>query len=267
MSSDSRHDAWSSGENYERYMGRWSRRIAVEFLRWLTPPPAADWVEVGCGTGALSEAILQIAAPRTLRSIDTSPDFVAHARRAIPDMAASFQVADALSLPFEDGSADVVASALVLNFVPDKQAALREMLRVLRPGGLLSFYVWDYPGGGIGFISAFWNAAASLDPSARDLGEGRRFPFCTRDGLAELCVAAGVPSVEIVPIETTCEFEDFEAFWTPFTLGAGPAPGYVASLSDEAVAALKARLAETVGKDGPVRLPARAWAARSRISR
>jgi len=138
------------------------------------------------------------------------------------------------------------------------------MLRVLKPGSLLAFYVWDYPNGGIGFIDAFWKAAAGRDPAAAALDEAKRFPFCTREGLAELCQTAGLPAAVVDPLEIETVFPDFESFWQPFTLGAGPAPGYCASLSEEGRASLKAALSEAVGPERPIRLPARAWAVKAR---
>jgi len=265
MSSEYRHDTWSAGQSYDHYMGRWSRLIAAEFVPWLSPPTSADWVEIGCGTGALTETVLRSCAPRSVLAIDRSADFVAHASAAIHDPRARFEVADAQRLPLGDRSVDVVVSALVMNFVPDKVAALMEMRRVLRSNGVLSFYVWDYPSGGVGFIDAFWKAAAALDPDARELDERIRFPFCTREGLAGLCRDAGLKSVDIVPIEVATDFPDFEAFWHPFTLGAGPAPGYCMNLLEEDRARLKARLAQEVGSDGPVQLSARAWAVKGAI--
>ena len=259
MSGSAAFDAWSAGKNYEHYMGRWSRLVAAKFVAWLAPPRAADWLEIGCGTGALTSAILAGAAPRSILSIDQSADFIAHARQAIDDDRARFEVADALKLPADAASIDVVASALVFNFIPDRPAALAEMQRVLKPDGVLSFYVWDYPGGGIGFINQFWKAAVDIDPSAAELGEGKRFPFCTKDGLLDLVQQAGLRDVVIAPIEIETRFEDFEAFWLPFTLGAGPAPGYCMSLSENDRARLKARLAERLGSSGPVELVARAW--------
>ena len=264
MTAGAEFDAWSAGQSYEHYMGRWSRKIAAEFLQWLGPPSDADWLEIGCGTGALTEAILQNASPRSIKATDQSSDFVDHARRLISDPRASFAVADALHLPSDDASIDVVSSALVLNFVPDRTAALNEMRRTLRPGGLLSFYVWDYPGGGMGFIDAFWKAAASLDDSAAELNEALRFPFCTPEGLSAMCREAGVVDASIEAIEVSTEFPDFEAFWHPFTLGAGPAPGYCMSLSGDRRDQLKERLGSARGTNGPVRLPARAWAVKAR---
>ena len=263
MSGSAAFDAWSAGKNYEHYMGRWSRLVAAKFVAWLAPPRAADWLEIGCGTGALTSAILAGAAPRSILSIDQSAGFIAHAREAIKDGRARFEVADALKLPAEAGSIDVLASALVFNFIPDRPSALAEMQRVLKPDGLLSFYVWDYPGGGIGFINQFWKAAMDIDPNVETLSEGKRFPFCTKDGLVGLVQQAGLRDVVIAPIEIETRFEDFEAFWLPFTLGSGPAPGYCMSLTEEDRAKLKARLAERLGSSGPISLIARAWAVKA----
>lgn len=263
MDADTKHDRWSAGQSYEHYMGRWSRKIAARYLDWLAAPAGADWLEIGCGTGALTGEVLARCAPASVLATDPSADFVAHAEREIRDPRARFATAAAQDLPAADASMGVVASALVLNFVPDKPAALAEMQRVLQPGGLLSFYVWDYPGGGIGFIDAFWKAAAQLDPAAAELDEGRRFPFCSAEGLAALCGEAGLEGADIAAIEITSRFADFEAFWHPFTLGAGPAPGYCMSLPQQRRAALKSLLSGTVGRQGPVHLPARAWAVKA----
>jgi ubiquinone/menaquinone biosynthesis C-methylase UbiE len=267
MSTTARHDAWSAAEHYERYMGRWSRQIATRYLDWLEPPKDAAWLDLGCGTGALTQTIMARCQPRTITAIDPSASFVAQARATTSDaqVRLRFEVADAQAIPLEEASVDVAASALVINFVPDKVAALREMKRVTRPGGLLSFYVWDYPGGGMGFMRAFWNAATALDPKAMELAEARRFPFCTAEGLAALCTEAGWPSATVEKIEIETRFSSFEDFWQPFTLGAGPAPGYCVSLPEDERAALKQRLMADVGGPGPVSFPARAWAAKARL--
>jgi SAM-dependent methyltransferase len=258
-------DAWSAGQSYEDYMGRWSRSVAAEFLGWLDAPAGADWLEIGCGTGALTAGVLSACSPRSILATDPSNDFVDYARQAIQDPRARFEKADAQHLPIADKSVDVVTSALVLNFVPDRLAGLVEMQRVLRPGGILSFYVWDYPGGGIGFIDAFWKAAAAIDPKAAALDEGNRFAFCTAESLADSCAEAGISAPRIAPIEIATEFPGFEEFWHPFTLGAGPAPGYCMSLPDDRRLALKARLSAALGEDGPIRLTARAWAMKAEI--
>ncbi|HMQ94697.1 MAG TPA: class I SAM-dependent methyltransferase [Amaricoccus sp.] len=268
MSDQSRHDAWAAGESYDAYMGRWSRQIAPRFLDWLDAEPGLDWLEVGCGTGALSGAILAQAAPRSLQAIDPSEGFVARAREIHADARAEFAVGDARALAAANASRDVIVSGLVLNFVPDRPRALAEMARVARPNGRVGFYVWDYPGGGIGFMRAFWTAAAALDPEARMLAEDVRFPFCTPEALVGLAREAGLAAVEATEIAVPTVFRDFADYWTPFTLGAGPAPGYCAGLAPSARERLRERLEAALPRqsDGSIRLAARAWAIRGRAA-
>ena len=265
MSEVAKHDAWSAGDSYDAYMGRWSRKMAVQFLDWLDPAAKLDWLDVGCGTGALSSAVLSRCNPRSLAGIEQSAGFVATAQRNVDDKRATFEVGDAQKLPFDDDSKDIVASALVLNFVPDIPKALSEMKRVVRPGGTVAFYVWDYPGGGIGFMRAFWNAAIALDPGASSFAEGKRFQFCTSAELTGLVTNAGLQSVDCAAMEIPTVFADFDDFWHPFTLGTGPAPGYCVSLSDEAREKLRMKLSDDLPRqdNGTIALNARAWAIRS----
>ncbi|MET4698740.1 SAM-dependent methyltransferase [Constrictibacter sp. MBR-5] len=268
MSVASRHDAWGAGSSYDRYMGRWSGRIAPLFLDWLNVPAGLDWLEVGCGTGALSAAILERSSPRSLLAVDPSSGFVDAARAKLADPRAAFQVGDAQALEVEDASRDVVVSGLVLNFVPDRMKALREMRRAARPGGRVGFYVWDYPGGGIAFMRAFWDAAVALDPAAADLTEGKRFPFCRPESLTAEAMEAGLMSVESTAIEVATTFADFDDYWQPFTLGTGPAPGYCASLDPAARVRLRQKLEADLPReaDGSITLNARAWAVRARVA-
>lgn len=267
MPQASRHDAWHAGDSYDLYMGRWSRKIAPRFLAWLKPEDELDWLEVGCGTGALTAEILARCKPRSLISIEPSEGFLARARANVPDERVRFRQGDAQALPAKSGNKDMIASALVLNFVPDRQKALREMKRVARKGGTVAFYVWDYPGGGIEFMRAFWTAATALDPSARDLAEDKRFDFCTPEGLTDLVKKAGLASVVCDPIETLAVFKDFGDYWHPFTLGAGPAPGYCMSLDVDARQRLKERLQDNLprAEDGSIPLRTRAWAVKALV--
>ena len=176
----------AGGDSYDLYMGPWSRQVAPRFLDWLEVAPGADWLEVGCGTGALTAAILDKCTPRSLVSIDPSSGFLTKARVNVPDSRVEFVVGGAERLPVEDQSKDTIVSGLVLNFVSDRDKALAEMKRAARPGAVVGFYVWDYPGGGVEFMRAFWTSATRLDPAAADLNEHRRFPFCTLEALREL---------------------------------------------------------------------------------
>jgi SAM-dependent methyltransferase len=268
MAETSRHDSWSAGDSYDAYMGRWSARLALRFLDWLELPDGRDWLDVGCGTGSLSAAILARAAPRSVTGIDASDGFVAHARSKIGDPRATFRQGDAQKLDVATGSCDVAVSGLVLNFVPDRRAMLGEMSRVLRPGGTFGFFVWDYPGGGIRFMREFWRAASALDPAARDLTEDRRFPDCTQAALRGLAGEVWGVKAESAALEIDTRFRDFADYWTPFTLGAGPAPGYCAALPPDRREALRAKLDRDLprGADGSIALSARAWAVKGRRS-
>lgn len=265
MTIDPKQDAWNAGDSYDAFMGRWSRKIATRFLEWIDPGEPLDWLDVGCGTGALSSSILSDCDPRSLTGIEQSEGFVATARHAISDRRATFESGDAQDLPLDDDNFDIATSALVLNFVPDIPKALSEMRRVTRSGGTVAFYVWDYPGGGLEFVRSFWQAAIALNPVAEKYGVANRFPFCTEAGLTELMENAGFASVESRPIVEPTIFKDFNDYWRPFTLGTGPAPSYCSGLSADEREALRQKLQHDLPKacDGFIHLSARAWAIRS----
>lgn len=256
-------DNWVAGEAYERYVGRWSRVVAREFLSWLEVPGRREWLDVGSGTGELSEAILEFASPLRVKGIDSSAGFIAYARKRIQDDRALFEVASAQAVPDESKSYDSVVAGLVLNFIPEPGQAVREMTRVAKPGGTVGAYVWDYAGR-MQLMRHFWDAAAALDPRAVELDEGRRFPVCHPKPLAELFRAAGLADVVTNPIDIATGFTDFEDYWSPFLGGQGPAPSYAMSLSEERRAALRERIRAGLpaALDGSIRLAARAWAVR-----
>ena len=232
-----RKDVWSAGDLYEPYVGRWSRLVARAFLQWLAVPKGKDWLDVGCGTGALTQTILG-----------------GHR---------SFEVGDAQSLPLDADAVDAAVTGLVLNFVPEPQRALAEMARVVRPNGVVAAYVWDYAGS-MQLMRYFWDAAVALNPAALDLDEGRRFPLCQPGPLNVLFTQAGLLAVEAQSIDVPTVFRDFDDYWSPFLGGQGPAPGYAISLSETNREALKARIKSKlpIGKNGTIRLIARAWAVR-----
>ena len=256
-------DLWAAGDLYEPYVGRWSRAVAAEFLPRLGVPAGARWLDVGCGTGALSQGILDRCAPAAVLGVDPSEGFLAHARRQVQDPRAEFRAGDARALPVEDAAFDAVASGLVLNFVPDQPKAAAEMRRAVRPGGTVAAYVWDYADG-MGLMRRFWDAAVSLDPDAREQDEGRRFPLCRPEPLRALFEQARLRAVQVEAIEVPTVFRDFDDYWTPFLGGQAPAPAYCMSLSEDRRAALRERLRASlpVQADGSIQLTARAWAAR-----
>lgn len=241
-------------------MGRWSRRLAPRFVEWAGVPHGAHVLDVGCGTGALSEAVLA-RDPANLVGIDLSPAFVDHARVRLGGPRARFEVASATAIPLPDASVDAAVSGLVLNFVPEPSQMLDEMRRVLAPGGLAALYVWDYAEG-MQMMRVFWDAVASLDPALKARDEAARFALCRPDALARLFERASFADVETAPIVIDTRFEGFDDFWRPFLGGTGPAPALVASLDPARRDALreKVRAALPVGPDGGIALTARAWA-------
>lgn len=260
-----RNDTWAAGKLYEPYVGRWSRLVARDFLAWLHAAPDMEWLDVGCGTGALTETLLQQASPRSVTGMDPSAGFVEHARAHIIDPRARFDIADAQSLPLQSAQFDAAVSGLVLNFVPGPSLAMREMARAVRPGGVVAAYVWDYAGK-MELMRTFWDAAVELDPAAFDLDEGRRFPLCQPDPLIDLFTQAGLGEVQVQSIEVSTAFDGFDDYWTPFLGGQGPAPAYAMSLSEDKRNALRERIRSTlpIAGDGSIRLTARAWAVRGR---
>jgi ubiquinone/menaquinone biosynthesis C-methylase UbiE len=249
-------------------VGRWSRLVAAEFVDWLGRPPGGRWLDVGCGTGALSEAVLAGASPADVVGLDPSPGFVAYASAHVPDPRARFVVGDARALPVPDGRADAAVSGLMLNFVPARNHALREMRRAVGPGGLVAAYVWDYPGD-MQLMTYFWDAAVDLDPTAQPMHEAVRFGFCRPDALSSMFDRAGLTDVEVRPVVVPTVFRDFDDYWTPFLGGTGSGPAYAMSLEDEQRSALRDSLRGRlpVEADGSIRLTARAWAVRGSCPR
>jgi SAM-dependent methyltransferase len=257
------HDVWAVGDAYEAYIGRWSRDVASRFVRWLDVPAGGRWLDVGCGTGALTAAVLSVARPDEVVGVDPSEGFLASARTRIVDPRASFHLGDAQALPLPDQSFEAVVSGLALNFVPDPARAVAEFARVRAPGGVASAYVWDYAEG-MGLIRYFWDAAVDIDPAAADLDEGRRFPLCRPESLAQLWTGAGLDGVLVQAVEIPTVFTDFDDYWRPFLGGQGPAPGYAMSLPDDQRDALRDLLRTRLptNADGSIALTARAWAVR-----
>ncbi|WP_372671437.1 class I SAM-dependent methyltransferase [Amycolatopsis kentuckyensis] len=254
---------WQSGDAYEAYIGRWSRRIAATFVRQLDVPASRRWLDVGCGTGALTSAVLTAADPAEVAGVDPSEGFLKTARESVTDPRASFEVADARELPFPDDRFDVVVSGLVLNFVPDPAAAAAEIARVTVPGGLAAAYLWDLAEG-MELIRLFWDTATELDPGIADRHEGRQFPLCRPEPFGRLWTEAGFAKVTVGEIKIPTVFKDFDDYWQPFLGAQGPAPAYLATLPEarrnQIRELLRSRL--PTNPDGSIPLSASAWVVR-----
>ena len=258
---DKARETWESGGPYEQYVGRWSRKVAREFLAWLRVSPGQTWGDVGCGSGALIDAILAEFDPKAIMAIDRSEGFVAEARRRVGDPRVRLEVGDATALPWPSASCDATVSGLVLNFVSNADSMAKEMVRLTRPGGRVAAYVWDYARG-MQMMQHFWDVAVELNPNDSTLDEAERFPLCQPEPLEALFRATGLTSISVRPIDIPTVFRNFDDYWLPFLGKQGAAPTYLASLNgdtrDQIRDALKARL--VVSPEGSIAMTARAWA-------
>jgi SAM-dependent methyltransferase len=257
---------FSEGDGYERFMGRWSRRLAPLFAEFAQVSEGDHVLDVGSGTGALSLAAADVASV-WVTGIERSADYVRYAQERAPSDRTRFEVGDATALPFADSTFDRTLSMLVLNFVPEPAVALDQMIRVTRPGGVVAAAVWDY-GDGMDMLRAFWDEAVALAPAAAPRDE-RHMPLSTRGALAELWDTHGLGDVEEQPLTIDMAFPTFDDYWQPFLCGQGPAGAYVASLAESDRQALQSRLRVRLVSRVPdegFTLTARAWAVRGVVT-
>jgi SAM-dependent methyltransferase len=258
---------WLGTDAYDAYMGRWSRRMARAFLVWLAVPKGSWWLDVGCGTGALTEAVVSGEEPVAVLGIDPSVGFLGDARGRVADPRAHFAAGDAAALPVAGEYFDVVVAGLVLNHVPKPSAAVAEMARVAHSGGVVGAYVWDY-NGEMRLSRSFWEAVAATDPDAASRDPRSGYWISRPDALAaEFRAAGGLDEVEVDSVDITMRFRDFDDYWLPHVMeGPSPPQRYVRSLGEDKRVALREQLRSTlpVAADGSIELLGRAWAARGR---
>jgi SAM-dependent methyltransferase len=256
-------------ETYERFMGRWSRRLAGPFIDFLGVQDGDAVLDVGCGTGSLTLAVAARAKVAAVTGIDLSEAYIAFARGRTDDTRITFDTGDAGALPYPDGAFDRVVSMLVLNFVPDIAAAAAEMVRVARPGGTVAAAIWDLRGG-FPMFRMFWDTAAMLDAEAAS-ARARYFSApLTRPGeLAQAWTGFGLRDVVQDQVTIRVDFDSFDDYWRPFLGKTGPAGAYIAGLAATRLDALMARLRaayESGDPDGPRSFTATAWVCRGRVS-
>lgn len=249
-------NAFDDAEAYERFMGRWSRSAGAVFLDWLDPPRGARWLDVGCGTGVFTELILNTCSPSAVTAVDPSHAQVEHARAQPVGQRAEFHVAGAQSMSFADGTFDVVASALVINFIPDRPAALKEMRRVARRGGVVAGYIWDFAGER--------TTSTPMRLAMRSVGITPPLTAGTEESslasLRTLFERAGLEAGETRTIDVSMTFAGFDEYWSSQTPSFLPIGKAIMALPDAERANLQAALRHelTTAPDGRVMCEARA---------
>ncbi|MBZ0320962.1 MAG: methyltransferase domain-containing protein [Anaerolineae bacterium] len=250
---------------YEGYVGRWSLFVAQRFVAWLGIPPGGTWLDVGAGTGIMTQVILQEASPAKVIGVDLSPEYIEFARQRIQDERVEFRVGDAAQITAESAAFDAAVAGLVLNFVPAPDQVAQNMVQAVRNGGMVAAYVWDY-GGRMEMMRQFWDAAIQIDPSAREMDAGQRFAICDPNNLRALFQSVGLEGVAVMPIDIETPFKDFDDFWLPFLGAQGSVSKYLHGLSDETRNAIRDQLRRQLPTlaDGVIPLMARAWAVKGK---
>jgi SAM-dependent methyltransferase len=245
-----------SADPYDRYVGRYGADLAAGLIAAAGVKPSMTVLDVGCGPGALATAVARIVGEDAVAAVDPSETFVASCRARLPG--ADVRLASAEELPFGDDTFDAALAQLVVNFMRDPEAGVREMARVTRSGGTLAASVWDY-GGGMTLIRAFWDAAIAVDPSAAVLDEGT-MPHCGEGELAALFELVGLRDVRGGELTAHASYESFDDLIDPLASGVGPVGAYYASLDADTRALLESSLQARLGVENEqFSLAARAW--------
>lgn len=253
---------FEDGAAYERGMGQWSRPAGEIFLDWLAPDPGLRWIDVGCGSGAFTELVVQRCAPIEAQGIDPSEAQLAFARSRPGARGAEFRIGDAMALPFADNRFDAATMALVIFFVPDPAKGVAEMVRVVRPGGIVAAYAWDMASGGFPFapIQAGMRASGITPPMPPSIDASRV------EAMRDLWTHAGLEAIEQREITVQRSFADFEDYWSQSTITGSMHPT-IAAMSPEDAAKFKQRVREHLpaDADGRVTWRARANAIKGRV--
>jgi SAM-dependent methyltransferase len=259
-------EMFSNASSYEKYMGRWSAKLAPLFAGFARIQDGDRVLDVGCGTGSLIQAVVDITRRSEVVGIDPTPGFITHARQRFTDARITFDQGSAFDLPYPGGSFDRSLSMLVFHLISAPDKALKEMRRVTKPGGTVAACTWD-GAGGMELSSIFWTEAIKLDPAAEACAERAR--SCNLEGqLSELWKAAGLDDVRESAIDMRMDFTSFDDYWLPYLEGVGPTGVYVAGLSNDLRDALRERLRNRFlsgQPDGPFFLAARARAVRGLV--
>jgi SAM-dependent methyltransferase len=253
-------DAFSNASAYENYMGRWSSLVARKVIRGLAVDDGKTWLDVGAGTGILTQVILEQASPQKILAIDISENYLSYAREVITDERVEFKVGDASQLAFDTPQFDIAIAGLVLNFVPSAEDMVRGMKEAVKGGGTVVAYVWDYTDG-MEMLKHFWNAAITVDASAQAFNAATQYSLCNPDSLQSLFAQCALKDIEVTSVDIEMNFANFDDFWLPFLHAQGSVSKYLRSLDDTGRNRLQDQLRQElpINSDDTIHLTARAW--------
>ncbi len=264
------HEAvFQDGAAYERFMGRWSRLTGRLLVDWLQIPPQRAWLDVGCGTGAFTQVVLASCDPESVVAIDPSEKHLTYARSQVQDRRVDFRAGDATAIEAKDHAFDVCVAALVLNFIPEQGKALAEMRRVVRPGGTVAAYVWDFAGRR-SISQHLWDAITAISPDAEAVRRNAlQADVSHPDTLTRLFGSKELADIETRSLDIRATFRSLDDYWKSNTDFASAVGLYCRTLSAEQVDTLRRKLGEILPADdqGQVSFPARAWAIRGTVPR
>jgi SAM-dependent methyltransferase len=251
----------TSGDAYDAFMGRYSRPLAVVFADASGVASGQTALDVGCGPGALTGALVERLGARSVSAFDPSPPFVASCAARHPGV--DVRLGRAESIPFDDRAFDCALAQLVLHFVSDPDLVAQELGRVVVPGGIVSACVWDFAAE-MEMLRQFWDAALAVDPDAPD--EARTMRFGRPGEIVDLFAAAGFEDLVESTLTVSSTYESFDELWLGFLAGIGPAGSYCLALPEEGRGALRNELFTRLGSPGArISFDATARSARGRV--
>lgn len=230
-------EQWDNTQGYDLYVGRWSKLISQDFVEWLNPKANLKWLEIGCGTGALTSIIVDKCSPAYLLAVDKSDSYLAKAKESIDSKNVSFSNVDLNTYPLNE-EFNHITSGLVLNFIPQIRELLLHLLNNLKSGGQLSAFVWDY-GGHYQPMRHFWEAAKEVSQDAEKFDAGVKFDICTKGKLIQLFESLNLKEVQFTTMERIATFRNFDDYWLPIASAQGSVTEYISTLTESEKDSLK----------------------------
>ncbi len=251
---------------YDNFMGRWSREVATQFIKWIGPEPHLSWLDVGCGTGTLAQTVIKSCSPSLIVGTDPLKSSIEAAKLHPENKDVEFQIGDVQDLPFDQAKFDFVISGLMIKFVKDKVRAIREMKRVTRAGGMTALYDWDMDGN-MNTTRHFWDAVSTIRPECIESPKARKTPMTEIGSIASLFESAGINEIKQCIISFTTQFQDLDDYWSPITKNSQNVGRFYKTMTREERETVYRQLEKTLpfNSNGSISFESRAVAIKGKI--